>query len=67
MIAVLVILSVKRSYHNASLNDEKLTHKAKKMPSLNKKDTFVWIKPNIIMTTPKENVSKVPWVVHSLF
>ena len=25
MIVVLVILSVKRSYHNASLNDEKLT------------------------------------------
>ena len=30
MIAVLVILSVKISYHNASLNVEKLTEAAKK-------------------------------------
>ena len=35
-------------------------HKAQKTSSFNKKDTFVCIKPNVIMTTPKKNVSKVP-------
>ena len=35
-------------------------HKAKKESSFKKKDTFVWIQSYIIMTTPKESVSKVP-------
>ena len=38
-------------------------HEAKNTSSLNTKYIFVWIQLNIIMTTPKENVSKVPWMV----